>query len=102
MFENIVFKEILFSLPISQKIRFWRTKQGAEIDFLILKGEDIIPIEVKSNIKKSDIPLGLKNFIEKYAPQKGFVVNLSLKQKIKINETKVEFIPPFEIKNLIK
>ena len=99
--ENVVFKEILFSLPLSQKIRFWRTKQGAEIDFLILKGENIIPIEVKSDIKKLDIPLGLKNFIEKYAPKKCFVANLSLEQKIKIKETKIEFVLPFNVKKII-
>jgi len=100
--ENTVFREILLSLSLFQKIRFWRTKQGAEVDFLILRGEKIVPIEVKSNLKKPSISLGLRNFIEKYAPEKAFVVNLSLEQRIKIKKTKVNFIYPFEIKKILQ
>ncbi|MCK4473728.1 ATP-binding protein [Candidatus Parcubacteria bacterium] len=95
--ENTVFREILLSLSLFQKIRFWRTKQGAEVDFLILKGEKIVPIEVKSKIRKPVISLGLRSFIEKYVPEKAFIVNLSLEQGVKIKKTKVDFIYPFEI-----
>lgn len=100
--ENAVFREILLSLFLFQKIRFWRTKQGAEVDFLILRGGKIVPIEVKSNLRKPVISLGLRNFIEKYSPEKAFVVNLSLEQRIKIKKTKVDFIYPFEIQRKIK
>lgn len=99
--ENAVFREILFSLKTFQKIRFWRTRQGAEVDFLVLKGEKIIAIEVKSSIKKPIISLGLRSFIEKYSPSKIFVVNLSIKQKIKIKKTEIHFIYPFELVNYI-
>lgn len=100
--ENAVFREILLSLSLFQKIRFWRTKQGAEVDFLILRGEKVIPIEVKSKIKKSVISLGLRSFIEKYFPESAFVVNLSLEQKIKHKKTKVDFIYPFEVKKILQ
>ncbi len=100
--ENVVFKEISLSLSVFQKIRFWRTKQGAEVDFLILEREKIIPVEVKSNIKKSIIPLGLRSFIEKYSPERAFVVNLLLEKKIKIKKTRVDFIYPFETKKILK
>jgi len=100
--ENAVFREILSSLTTFQKIRFWRTKQGAEVDFLVLKGEKIIVIEVKSNIKKPAISKGLRSFIEKYKPVKVFVVNLSIKQKIKIKKTEINFIYPFEIEKVLR
>ena len=100
--ENAVFREILFSLASFQKIRFWRTKQGAEVDFLVLKGEKIIAIEVKSNIKKPAVSLGLRNFIEKYSPSKVFVVNLSIKQKMKIKKTEIIFIYPFGIRKILQ
>lgn len=100
--ENAVFREILLSLSLFQKIRFWRTKQGAEVDFLILKGGKIIPVEAKSNIRKPVISLGLRSFIEKYSSERAFVVNLSLEQKIKHKKTKVDFIYPFEIKKILQ
>lgn len=99
--ENTIFREILLYLSLFQKIRFWRTKQGSEVDFLILKGEKIIPIEVKSKIKKSAIPPGLRNFVEKYSPEKALVINLSLEQKIKLEKTKIEFIYPFNMRKII-
>jgi len=100
--ENAVFREILVSLSLFQKIRFWRTKQGAEIDFLILKGEKIVPIEVKSNIRKPIISLGLRNFIEKYSPEKAFVVNFLLEQRIKIKKIRINFIYPFGVKKILR
>lgn len=97
--ENIIFKEILLSLTLFQKVRFWRTKQKTEVDFLILEKEKIIPIEVKLNAKKTVIPSGLRSFIEKYSPEKAFVVNLLIEDKIKFKKTTVYFVYPFEILN---
>ena len=95
LLENALFREILLALDIFQKIRFWRTKQGAEVDFLVLEREKIVPIEVKLNIKKPVISLSLRNFIKKYSPQKALVVNLSKEAKIKINKTNIYFLYPY-------
>lgn len=99
--ENAVFKAILLYLGPLKRIRFWRTKQGSEVDFLVLKGEKMMPIEVKSNIKKPMISLGLRNFIKKYSPQKALMVNLSLEEKIKIERTIIHFVYPFEIREFL-
>jgi predicted AAA+ superfamily ATPase len=97
LLENVIFKELLLSLSLFQKIRFWRTKQGTEVDFVILEQNKIIPIEVKLNFKKLNIPLGLKSFIEKYSPNQAFVINLSLEKKIKFKKTTVNFVYPFDL-----
>ena len=99
--ENTVFREILLSLSLFQKISFWRTKQGAEVDFLILKREKIVPVEVKSNIKGPVISLGLRSFIEKYSPKQAFLINLSLEQSIKVKKTKIDFVYPFGLKKVL-
>jgi len=98
LLENAVFKEITLSLKSSEKNRFWRTKQGNEIDFLLIKGEDIVPIEVKLGLKDPKIPSGLKIFSEKYLVRKTLVVNMNIYEK---SIGKVYFIHPYEIKKYL-
>jgi len=97
LFENAVFKEICVSLSPLQKIRFWRTKQGAEVDFLIVSGEKILPIETKLHLQKPHVAVSLRNFIKNYSPQNALVVNSSLRSDLMYKETKVGFIHPHEI-----
>ena len=48
------------------EIRFWRTKKGAEVDFVLLKDRVPIPIEVKSRWNAFDIPDGMRSFMKTY------------------------------------
>ncbi len=61
-----------------------------------------MPMEVKLNIRKPVIPLGLRSFIKKYSPQSAFVINLLLEQTTKIEETKINFVYPFEVKKILQ
>lgn len=97
LFENAVFKEVLISLSPLEKVRFWRTKQGAEVDFLIVSGEKILPIETKLHLQKPHVAVSLRNFIKSYSPQDALVVNSSLQGELTYKGTKVGFIYPHEI-----
>jgi len=99
LFQNYVFN-LLHNLVrhTGADIHFWRTKDGAEVDFVIIRGEKRIPIEVKfKNMKKPKIQKGLRSFIDKYNPEKALVVNLGLSDKVKINDTNVLFCPHTEL-----
>lgn len=99
LFENFIFnilKEKIYYTPA--KIHFWRTKDGAEVDFVIDSRKKIIPIEVKcQEFKKPEIPRPLRNFILKYKPKEAFIVNLGFKKEINFNQTKIHFIPFYEL-----
>lgn len=97
LLENTAFRGLRDSLKLFQKIRFWRSKSGAEADFILIKKDDLVPIEIKSNKKDLDIPSGLRSFIEKYSPKKAFVANLAVEGKNKIGKTDIEFIYPFDL-----
>ena len=76
------------------KINYWRTKDKAEVDFIIHTKEGIVPVEVKySELKKTAITRSFRSFINKYIPKKAYIINLSLDENIVINETDVIFIP---------
>lgn len=97
--ENAVFVELFRSLDFGMdRLYFWRTKQKAEVDFIIEKGLELLPIEVKFSLKKENINVGLNNFIKKFTPQKAIVSNLSINgSNIKKNGTEVNFLYPFKI-----
>ena len=46
-------------------LTFWRTNNGAEVDFIIESKQKLFPIEVKSSIRIDGLALrGLKSFME--------------------------------------
>lgn len=105
VFQNFVFnvlKEKIITSPA--EIHFWRTKDKAEVDFVIEFGREIFPIEVKyKKLNSPEIPRSLRSFIDKYQPKRAFVVNLSLDTKIKLQNTEIHILPfykLFEIKGL--
>lgn len=102
LLENAVFKELLLLKHIKNfNLKFWRSKQKAEVDFIIEKGLDIFPIEVKSNLSSSKLEASLLGFISRYNPTKALVVNLGYSGRKKIGETEVFFIYPYELVNYI-
>lgn len=96
LFENFVLnilKEKFKESPA--KIHFWRTKDGAEVDFVIDFGRKQIPIEVKyRDLKKPEITRSFRSFIEKYQPEKAFIVNLSFEHTLSLNGTDIHFVSP--------
>ncbi len=66
--ENWVISEISKQNSLLTKktdMYFWRTSNGGEVDLIIERGKDIIPIEIKSNIKISKLAVkGLTSFMQ--------------------------------------
>lgn len=100
LLENVILKELLV-LQDSKKfgLKFWRSKQKAEVDFIIEKGLDVIPVEVKSNNVK--LEQSLLGFISRYNPKKALVINLNFHEKKKIGNTDIFFIYPWELEKFI-
>jgi len=79
-------------------IRYWRTQNKADVDFVVQNGLSILPIEVKAErMKKPQVERSLHSFIATYKPVEAWVVNRSLKETIQIEDTTVKFIPWFEL-----
>lgn len=91
--ETFVLRELKSILNHTTRLKFWRTKVGAEVDFIVEQGQDIIPIECKSLLKLPNISRSFQNFISLYHPSKGLVLNSSLFDKIRYNGSEIWFIP---------
>lgn len=94
--ENYLLGEIAKSDLILFDLKFWRKKMGGEVDFILSKNGQNIPIEAKYqrfDPRKLNAPSGLKSFIAEHHPPKAMVVNNNLSQREKINKTVIEFAP---------
>ena len=102
LFENFILNTLSSQLNYaSTKICFWRTRDQAEVDFVIQIGTETIPIEVKfTDIKKPAISRSFRSFLNKYRPKKAFVIHLGKKQKILVNKTTVSFLPFYQTSSI--
>lgn len=94
LFENFVYLLLKNNSFLTYpKINFWRTINRAEVDFVVRRGADLIPVEVKfKDLKNTNVTRSLSSFIDKYQPSKAVVVNLSLNETRVLGKTKIQFI----------
>jgi predicted AAA+ superfamily ATPase len=102
LFENFVFNILKEKLGFrTESLRFWRTKEKAEVDFVVESGMKVVPIEVKYKLlDKVEVNRSLRSFIEAYKPELALIVNLGLDRSLKIGKTKVRAIPFWKLFHL--
>lgn len=89
LLENFVFREL-----VDNDLKYYRTKNGAEVDFVL---NDTIPIEVKSKLSSLKVTKSFRYFLEHYKPKKAFYLNFYEQNEKEINGVKVNFLPLFNI-----
>ncbi len=99
LFQNLI-HQLLFERTRGEggTVHFWRTKDKAEVDFIINAAEGVIPVEVKCReLKGREIGRSLRGFIAKYRPREAWVVSLGAQEDEKLEKTRVRFIPFYEL-----
>lgn len=99
LFQNLIFQMLTHGTPLgSSRVHFWRTKDKAEVDFVVEQGKNLTPVDVKYKpMKDIEIPRALIHFCEQYGPDKAYIVNLTLKKKRRVGKTDVIAIPYWEL-----
>ena len=92
LLENSVFSALWKSRAIMDKIYFWHTADGKEVDFVVQKETDFIPFEVK--VKRAAIN-HLKRFGKLYNSPEMNLVRLDPDVAQPVNSVNV--IPPWII-----
>lgn len=91
--ESFVFLKLEAMLLSNMEIKFWRTKDGGEVDFILLKDRKPIPIEVKSKITSPDVPSGLKRFLNRYsAVESAYIINEEIEEETKYGSCLIHFL----------
>jgi len=95
VFENLVFNILCAKLRhTGASVHFWRTKDGAEVDFVVNFVREVVPVEAKfQEFKAPKISRALRSFIRKYQPGQALVINKNLKASLAVGSTTVFFCP---------
>jgi len=95
-FENFVYTELQRKF---ESIHFWRSKDKAEVDFVIpVNGKKLIPIEVKAS--ESSVPTisrSLHSFLKAYPCPDAYIVNLSLEMTVTEENCSIHYILPWQL-----
>lgn len=87
LFEHLVFNQILHGASakdVTARVSSYRTEHGAEVDFILELGDEVVAVEVKasSNVGRGDLR-GLKSFAEYYGkPHRSIVAYLGKQPKV--------------------
>ncbi|MFH2031026.1 MAG: DUF4143 domain-containing protein, partial [Bacteroidota bacterium] len=83
LYENLIYTEFL---KRDKELKYWRTKSGAEVDFIL----DNEPIEVKTMPKTSR---SFYSFINKYDPKNGYIISTKEGEDIVTDQYRIKFMP---------
>jgi predicted AAA+ superfamily ATPase len=94
--ENGVFIRLSECCRSADRISFWRTKAGAEVDFILKIKDGVVPIEVKySPFVKAQISKSLASFIDSFKPERAVVLTKNYWGKLNRNGTRILFAPVY-------
>jgi len=96
--ENSAFNMITDHLNLLDNINYWRTKAGAEMDFVI-KGEKLKAYEVKfRTFSQPKISRSIRSFVNEYSPDKLYIGTRDFYCQMKIEKSDILFLPMFFVK----
>ena len=103
LFQNLLYNILRDGIRFTPvRLHFWRTKDKAEVDFVLDRGQGVIPVEAKfSDLKKPVLGRSLHNFIARYRPEQAWVVNLGLRETLTIGSTLVRIVPVSDLFELL-
>jgi hypothetical protein len=93
LYESYVHNTLRMRAPKNSEIRFWRTKDGNEIDFIYIKNRKLSIIEVKSKLKQMLIPKAFEQFLRSYPnTEHCFVINENISGELDYRGRLIKFI----------
>ncbi len=98
-FQNVIHAMLKERFPLADTtIHYWRTKDKAEVDFVLRSGDTVTPLEVKyRDMKKLDVRRSFLGFLTRYHPDSGYIVNRNYSDETLIGQTRVLCLPYWEL-----
>ncbi len=101
--ENLVFSELSKHLnPLLDSIRFWRSKSGAEVDFVVERQGRLAGFEVKAGDARGRLSRSARSFLDAYALPVFFVVNRRRYDDLQLGSTTVRFVRLVDLPDVLQ
>lgn len=99
LFENLLFHNLCEATRTSPaRIHFWRTKDQAEVDFVLSIGLNVVPIEVKyTQLSAPAVERALRGFLARYPTATAYIIHLGKRMEAKVGQTDVHLVPFYEV-----
>lgn len=102
LWENATYSELLKRLQLLDEVKYWRSKNGAEVDFVILRRSKLVAIEAKATaLQRPRLSRASRSFIDAYAPACFGVLNAALREDINVRGVPVLFRRPWELDEIL-
>ena len=89
-------------LRLLDEVFFWRSKNGAEVDFVVRRMDRLLAIEVKAGQpRRPTVSRAARSFISAYEPACFGVINAALRLDTEVDGVQVRFRRPWELHELI-
>jgi len=95
LFENWVFSELIKNSEYNDMIYYWRSKGGAEVDFVRQHGGNLEGFEAKIS-HRPKLSRSARSFIQAYSPESFFVVNFDIHAEMSLEKTVIKWVTPVE------
>ncbi len=93
MNEQFVYWELKKNLDIRYRLAYWRTADGKEVDFILEKDREYLPIEVKTTAAEK-IPSGILHFFSYYPETRAAVILHDGPEAVQSHEGRRIFFAP--------
>jgi predicted AAA+ superfamily ATPase len=94
--------EIAKTIGLLDTVRYWRTRNGAEVDFVVSRGGRSLAIEVKHGaLREPRLSRAAREFAALYRPGRLLVVNRELRHETEVEGVPVSFCRPWDLARLL-
>ncbi len=91
--ESFVFLKLQPFLKPNMELKFWRTRDGDEVDFVLLTDRKPIPIEVKAHAVSGEMPKGLKRFLLRYPKTtSAYVIGADVSAESEVGHCRIKWV----------
>ena len=103
LLENLAFTEIAKTInPLLDGLSFWRSKAGAEVDFVVEHQGRRLACEVKAGESRGSVSRSARSFIEAYPLEELLIVNRSDWPETSVGDTRVRFLRVVELAGAVE
>lgn len=94
LFQNFIYNLLAEKITdTSNQVHYWRTTDKAEVDFVLDKNVEAVPIEAKyRRLGSAETTRSFQNFIAAYYPSRGYIVHLGDNLQKTLDSTLVHLV----------
>jgi len=103
LLENLMFSEITKNInPLLDALHYWRSKSGAEVDFVLEHRGELLAVEVKSACRDGRPSRSAASFIDAYHPAVFVLVSKGSPGESSSGATRVRLVRPWEVAGVVQ